>query len=174
MVHQDLASIYDDLVTPVLHEIGGLWASGNLSIPEEHIASQVLKDAMIKMQEVVNPEQKGLGRAFVLTLSEEMHDIPAKMVQHVLEARGFQVFYSGQKTVLENLDEIFNTFRPDRVYVSSTFVENSKQASDEFNYLGELCQQRGLAFYAGGTGLEQLETSVSFIRLQRFWDVMDL
>lgn len=155
MVHQDLAILYDDLITPVLHRIGTMWADGGLSISEEHLASQVLRDSIVRLQDVVNhaPAQ---GKSFVLTMSEELHDIAAKMTQHVLEQNGFKVLFSGPQTPVIDTEKIFAAFKPDRVYLSSTYVENIDGAQAELEELVRLCEVHGAKLYAGGSGLNQL------------------
>ncbi|MCF7807419.1 MAG: helix-turn-helix domain-containing protein [Candidatus Marinimicrobia bacterium] len=161
MVHQDLAILYDDLITPVLHRIGFLWANGEITISEEHLASQVIRDSIVRLQDVVNhaPAQ---GKSLVLTMSEELHDIAAKMIQHVLEQNGFRVLFSGPQTPVLDTEKIFSSLKPDRVYLSSTYVEDIDGAQSELEELVRLCQVHNAKLYAGGTGLNQLDlTEVS-------------
>ena len=173
IIHQDLAMIYDDLLTPVLHEVGRLWTEGELSITQEHLASQAIRDGIVKLQEIVPRPETTVGRAFVFTFSEELHDIPAKMVQHLLEVRGFQVLFSGQKTPVGNSGHVFETFRPDRVYLSSVYIEETKQAQIELKNLESLCESYGAELYGGGAGLNQLLTEGSKVKqLLSFRDVI--
>lgn len=175
MVHQDLAAIYDGLLTPVLHRIGEMWMEGKLSITEEHLASQTIRDGIIKLQDVVIRPESLKGKAFVLTLSSELHDIPAKMVQHLLEVGGFQVLYSGQKTPAGDTVNVFETFKPDRVYLSSTYIEDVETAQQEFNELTAICKQYGSQLFCGGAGVSQLTISntVSYRLLTSFQDVQN-
>ncbi|MCF7823364.1 MAG: cobalamin-dependent protein [Candidatus Marinimicrobia bacterium] len=156
MIHQDLASIYEDLLTPVLRVIGEKWMDGKISVSQEHLASQTIRDGIVKLQNVVVKPEILKGKAFVLTLSEELHDIPAKMVQHLLELRGYQVLYSGQKTPAEDTVSVFESFHPDRVYLSSIYAENISDAQSELKELIKLCADHKIDLYVGGSGLDQL------------------
>lgn len=173
MVKQDLANVYDNLLTPVLHQVGALWEKGELSVSQEHLASQTIRDGIIQLQDVVVRSNQNRERAFVLTLSDELHDIPAKMVQHVLETRGFQVLFSGQKTPVGETLEVFKTFNPDRVYLSTVYIENVLDARTEFEELQNLCDQYEANLYVGGNGLSQLDIDDSrpLNRLSSFQDV---
>jgi len=173
MVHGNLASIYDDLLTPVLHHIGELWMDDKLSVSQEHLASQTIRDAIIQLQDVVVKPEKSLGKVFVLTLSEELHDIPAKMVQHLLEHRGFQVLFSGQKTPVGDTISVFQSFKPERVYLSSVYIENVPGAQTELNELHQLCKKFESKLFVGGSGIAQLELEDSNdpVRLYNFGDV---
>ncbi len=174
MAHHDLVLIYDDLITPVLHEIGSKWERGDLSIAEEHLASQTIRDAIIKMQDIVVKPMMKNDRAFVMTFSDELHDIPAKMVQHLLEARGFQVLYSGQRTPVSDTPRIFESFHPERVYVSSVFVDNVQQTQAEFTELLGFCLTNKAELFVGGAGISQMviEEDDHVHRLLTLKDVM--
>jgi methanogenic corrinoid protein MtbC1 len=174
MVNQDLAAIYDDLLTPILHLIGEMWMDGNLSVTEEHLASQTIRDGIIKLQDIVVKEDQNLGKAFVLTFSEELHDIPAKMVQHLLEVRGFQVLFSGQKTPVGDTVSVFESYHPDRVYLSSVYNEDVLKGQAEFDELVALCKKYETKLYGGGAGLAQLNTKadIPMTVLKTFRDVI--
>ena len=156
MVNQDLVSIYDDLLTPILHIIGEMWMDGRLSVSQEHLASQTIRDGIIQLQDVVVKPEKTQGKVFVLTLSEELHDIPAKMVQHLLEQRGFQVLFSGQKTPVGDAESVFKSYKPERVYLSSIYNEHESEAQAEFKELQSLCKKYDATLYVGGSGVAQL------------------
>lgn len=175
MVNHELAVVYDDLLTPVLHQIGTLWENGKLSVSEEHLASQTIRDGIIQFQDIVVKPEPNYKKAYVLTLSDELHDIPAKMVQHVLEARGYQVLFSGQKTPVGETTKVFESYHPNRVYLSSVYVEKVAQARSEFQELRELCKQYDASLYVGGSGYAQLveEDSDDIHRLMSFREVQD-
>ncbi len=175
MVHHDLLLIYDGLLTSVLHEIGHKWERGELSITQEHLASQTIRDGIVKLQEIVKKPEPDEGRAFVLTFSDELHDIPAKMVQHLLETRGFQVLYSGQRTPIGDTVKVFESFHPQRVYISSVYVENLDEAQAELTELVDLCGKFNADLYGGGSGLSQLSIpeDIHIRQLSNFQDVME-
>lgn len=176
MVNHNLASIYDDLLTPVMHQIGELWVDGKLSVSEEHLASQTIRDSIIQLQDVVVKPADPAGKVFVLTMSDELHDIPAKMLQHLLEERGFQVLFSGQKTPTGDTLSVFNSYKPERVYLSSVYVENVSEAQAEFNELQALCEEFEADLYVGGSGIAQLDIdeTMKLTYLHNFKDVHQL
>jgi len=175
MVNHDLAIVYDNLLAPVLHQIGTLWENGKLSVSEEHLASQTIRDGIIQLQDIVVKPESNHEKAYVLTLSDELHDIPAKMVQHILEARGFQVLFSGQKTPVGETTEVFKSYHPNRVYLSSVYVEKVEEAKSEFQELRKLCKHYDAALYVGGNGYFLLvdEDSDDITQLKSFKEVQD-
>ena len=55
------------------------------------------------------------------------------MVDHLLEVRGFRVFNSGQMTTSLHIEKIFETFKPERVYVSCTVILDENRVQAEFD-----------------------------------------
>jgi excisionase family DNA binding protein len=173
LAQYQLHQIYDRLLTPVLHEIGQMWADGKISIAEEHIASQVIRDAAIRLQGIIRLPRRKIGKALLLNFSDEWHSLALKMVEHVLEVRGFRVFFSGQNTPLLKIENVFENFKPDRVYVSGTIVENLEKVQREFNTFANLCSQYNANLYVGGTAFDQVRIDHPAVvrRLFSFEDV---
>ena len=54
-----LYQVYDQLLTPVMHRIGDQWLEKTMSISDEHIASQIIRDAIIRLQGIIRvPREK--------------------------------------------------------------------------------------------------------------------
>ena len=70
-----LYDIYDNVITPALHKIGSQWESSQISVTEEHFASQTMKDCIIRLQGIINLPEKKLGVVMTMNLQNEMHDI---------------------------------------------------------------------------------------------------
>jgi methanogenic corrinoid protein MtbC1 len=167
-----LEVIYDDVITAVLYNIGNLWEKGKISATEEHIASQSLKDCLIRLQGItVSPAEK-LGRVLCLNLSTELHDIALKMVDQLLETKGFQVLFSGQITPALDLEKIFEKYKPDRVYISSTYNSDKEAAAAEMTMISKLCDTYDSKLYIGGRGVKDLIMPIlSAVYLKSFHDV---
>lgn len=166
-----LHEIYDHLITPVLHHIGSLWAEGTITVSNEHLATQSIKDAVIRLQGLLQLPSEKQGTALCLNLSGELHDIALKMVDHILETRGFNVLYTGQVTPIVDLDQVFEKFRPDRLYISSTMVADTHSAQSELDRCAHLCSLYETRMFVGGAGFEILKPPVSTKRLFTFSDV---
>lgn len=166
-----LHEIYDHLVTPVLHRIGTLWAEGAIAVSKEHLATQSIKDAVIRLQGLLQLPSEKKGRVLCLNLSGELHDMALKMVDHLLEVRGFTVLYTGQVTPMVDLESVFEHFRPDRVYVSSTIVTDINISQPELDRCAHLCQQFSAQLFVGGSGFDCLRAPEGTKRLYTFHDV---
>lgn len=168
-----LFHIYDNLLTPVLHEIGNRWMQKKLMVTEEHIASQIIRDAIVRLQGIIRVPKKKIGNVICLNLSTELHDIGLKMVQNILELRGFQTYYSGQQTPFIDIGKILTKIKPNRLYISSTFIGNKDDDQKEVNTLYEICKNNSIDVFVGGIGFDKLEYSHPVVarRLKSFEDV---
>ena len=171
----ELHAIYDRLLTPVLYEIGRLWEEEEISVIEEHIGSQTIRDGIIRLQGGISIPSKKIGSVLCVTLSTELHDIALKMVDHILEERGYNILFSGQLTPMYNVDKVLKKFDVDRVYLSSTYNQDTNMAQFELNYLLDQCESHNVDVYIGGNGFDKLSYNTDKIkgRLYSFRDVFE-
>ncbi|MBN2013254.1 helix-turn-helix domain-containing protein [candidate division KSB1 bacterium] len=166
--------IYDKLVTQVLHRFGELWESSKITVTEEHLYTQVVRDSIIRLQGIIKIPTEKIGKAFCMIMSTELHDIALKMVDHVLELRGFQVLNSGQMTPTLNIEKIFELYRPDRLYISSTVVLDLNSAQAEFDKLCYIAKDFGAQVFVGGRGFDQLHLNTCPVLKARLFTFKDV
>jgi excisionase family DNA binding protein len=154
-----LHRIYDHLVTPVLYRIGEEWHNGRLSMVEEHLATQVLRDGIIRLQGIIRLPERGKQRALCMNLSGELHDIALKMIHHLLEIRGFTVFYAGQQTPILEANAINPNNRYERIYISSTMIIDPEKEIGEWLAILDVLRQMSDEIFVGGRGFEILPHS---------------
>ena len=161
------------MLTPVLYEIGNRWIKNKINIIEEHIASQIIRDAIIRLQGIIRAPNKKIGNVLCLNLSTELHDIGLKMVQNILELRGFKIFYSGQKTPYFDLGQLLKKINVNRLYIASTVIDDISKDQKEINVIYDLCKKKSIDIYVGGVGFEKLDYSHPTVvrRLFTFKDV---
>jgi len=168
-----LYQIYDQLVTPLLHRVGLQWVQGNLSVIQEHIISFNIRDSIIRLQGIINLPTDKIGKAFCMTMSNDLHDIALKMVDHLLETAGYQVFNSGQRTPSLHIEKIFENYRPDMVFISSTFVQDLNSNQAEFDKICYISQQYQAKVYIGGLGFEKIDFDHPAV-VKRFYSFEEL
>jgi methanogenic corrinoid protein MtbC1 len=83
-----------DVIQPVLQEIGERWATGELSVTTEHIASNLLRTYLAQLIHLTPPPLRGMTVA-VGCAPGESHDIGALMLALFLRRRGFAVLFAG-------------------------------------------------------------------------------
>lgn len=168
LAQHPLHEIYDQLVTPVLHRNGDLWEQGEISIIEEHFSTQTIRDCLIRLQGIIQIPSEKIGAAFCLIMSQELHDIAIKMVDHVLELRGFKTLFSGQMTPSMKIEKIFKIYKPDRVYISSTTVNDVNLSQAEFDKICYIAQAHNARVFIGGQGFDEIDFSHPVVERKLF------
>ncbi len=168
-----LHQIYDKLVAPVLHQNGILWEQGEISVIEEHFSTQTIRGCVIRLQGTIRMPSEKIGTAFCLVMSQELHDVAIKMVDHVLDLKGYKILFSGQMTPSMKIEKVFKIYRPDRVYISSTFVTDLNLTQAEFDKICYIASDHNARVYVGGQGFEMIDFSHPTVekRLYTFEDV---
>ncbi len=166
--------IYDKIITPILWRIGDMWESGEHTIIEEHFVTQTIRDAIVRLQGIIIhlPSQKR-GKAFCLIMSQELHDIALKMVDQILELKGYLVLNSGQMSPSLNIEKVFEKYQPDQVYISSTVVQDENFVQAEFDKICYISEKHNADVYVGGRGFESIHFDHPAVK-QRFFSFEQL
>src|SRR4051795_4706276 len=85
----------EDVVRPALYEIGELWASGEISVAEEHVASAISDAILACMAPFSTAHLEGRHRVLVCCSEGELHAIGARMVGETFAAAEWAVEYMG-------------------------------------------------------------------------------
>ena len=173
MRQSPLHEIYDKLVTPVMHRNGELWEQGEIGITEEHFTTQTIRDCLIRLQGNIQIPSEKIGTAFCMIMSQELHDVAIKMVDHLLELKGYKILFSGQMTPSMKIEKIFEIYQPDRLYISSTIVTDVNLTQAEFDKICYIAQAHNALVFVGGRGFEVIDFSHPAVgrRLYTFEDV---
>ena len=109
-----------EVMTPALREVGERWHRGEVSVAEEHWATQVTLDEMERVR-LSRPAHRTLElQAVVAVAPEETHVMPARVVATLLEWRGWRVDFLGGGLPPEDLITFAARRRPDLVALSVT------------------------------------------------------
>lgn len=110
--HEDdikLLDYYEKVFVPTLEETGALWASGEMSIAEEHMISSVIDKLLTRFEHEKtdsHKEAKPLTAVLMLPGAEE-HEIPLKMTDEVFKYHGWKTFYLGRSIPVSSLEDLF-------------------------------------------------------------------
>ena len=117
-----LATALRDVVLPYLAELGERWAHGELTIIQEHFASNVIRGRLAGLA-------RGWGsgdgpRAVLACPPGELHDLPLLIFGIVLNRRGWRVEYFGVNTPLVELVDDARRSPPELIVVASATHEH--------------------------------------------------
>jgi DNA-binding transcriptional MerR regulator len=113
-----LDAVLSEVVVPYLHELGDRWEGGDVSIVQEHFASNVIRGRLMALA-------RGWGRgagplALLACVEGEQHDLPLVVFGLLLREHGWRIAYFGANTPLESLARAVGEMKPSAVIISGT------------------------------------------------------
>jgi DNA-binding transcriptional MerR regulator len=120
-------AVLDAVVLPYLRELGDRWERGEVTVGQEHFASNLLRGRLLGL---ARGWDGGVGpRALLACPPGELHDLALIAFGLALRARGWRITYVGADTPLSTLGEMASELRPDAVVLAATTAE--RFAADE-------------------------------------------
>ncbi len=148
--HISMATIGDEIIRPAMVKVGELWAEHKLEINQEHVASQALLEAIIRLgPELQRKPSNGLS-AVCACAEGDYHEIGLRILSYVLECEGWSVSYLGANTPSDTLGSFIKAMRPELICLSYTLDKPRSQFMGNVQSLGNLAHAYGATFLVGG------------------------
>ncbi|HET9671253.1 MAG TPA: cobalamin B12-binding domain-containing protein, partial [Actinomycetota bacterium] len=103
-------SVLQEVLLPYLRILGDRWASGEVSVAQEHFASSLVRGRLLGL---ARGWGAGAGPALVLACPPgEEHDLGLIMFGIAAARRGYRIIYLGQDTPFETIEQAVGSVRP--------------------------------------------------------------
>lgn len=150
---QSLAALFDQVVKPSMHSIGELWFRGELSIADEHLATQTAIAAVQKLRSVIHrPTPTGI-RALICGVEGDLHELPIHLLHALLEAEGWDVINLGSNTPFFTLVEALPKHRPQLLCISTKLMTDPDRGARDYAQVRKVAGKLNTAIALGGDGL---------------------
>ena len=136
----------------VLTAIGQRWATGDLSVLEEHAASERLGRALARCAESI-PLGANPPRALLATAIGDEHTLGLSLAEVVLREQGWATDWAGRGVSTEDMAGAVLSGRHQLLVVSaSSFSCDASLLRRQATALGRACEQANARAVLGGTG----------------------
>lgn len=130
------STVLRSVVLPYLHDLGTRWAAGEVSVAQEHFASNLLKG---RLAGLARDWGQGNGPGVLLACPpDELHDLPLMICGIVLSRTGWRVGYLGASTPIPELVTATRQLQPRLVVLASTTSDRFTSISTELSALGHV------------------------------------
>jgi DNA-binding transcriptional MerR regulator/methylmalonyl-CoA mutase cobalamin-binding subunit len=114
-------ALLSEVVVPYLHALGERWERGEVSIAQEHFASNVLRGRLLGL---ARGWGRGTGPRALLACPEgERHDLGLIAFGLALRERGWRIDYLGSDTPAESIAEAARVIEPALLVLSAVTAE---------------------------------------------------
>ncbi|MBN2203629.1 MAG: cobalamin-dependent protein [Thermoleophilia bacterium] len=120
----DVASLYSEVLVPLLHDTGEAWRAGDTTVWEEHLASQAVRSIVELVYPAVlkaKADVPATGRSVLLACPpEEAHDLGLRLVADRFDMAGWTTYFLGADTPFDEVVDAAGTLQVDAVVLSSS------------------------------------------------------
>ena len=141
------AQIDDEIIAPALWRVGDLWERGEISVADEHLATEITNRLLALQREAQRVEH----RVVLAAPAGEQHMVALRMVDNLLRNAGYDVAMLGSDVPGEALITMVRRRPPAVVCLTATMAD---PAGEMLETIGAL-QRRwpAMGFVIGGSGL---------------------
>lgn len=154
----DVQELYTALFQRSLYRVGELWSLNRLSVATEHLATSITEGLMtLVYPRIFNTDRTGKS-VVVSCIANEYHQIGAKMVADTFEMYGWDGYFLGADTPLQDLLHLVDSKSPDAICLSLSVYFNIPRLLEAITALRTVQTQApilvgGHAFQVGGTAI---------------------
>jgi DNA-binding transcriptional MerR regulator len=128
-------TVLQDVVLPYLHRLGERWEAGEVSVAQEHFASNLLRGRLLGLAQGWG---QGQGPGAVLAcLPGEHHELGLLAFGVVLRRRGWRITYLGTNSPIGAVADIARSLRPAVVVLLSMNPDNFLDHAREIKKLAK-------------------------------------
>jgi excisionase family DNA binding protein len=147
-----LASLFDRVVTTAMHQIGDLWHGGQLTIADEHLATQTAIAALQKLRSVIHLSAPSELKALICGVEGDLHELPIHLSQVLLENDGWDVITLGPNTPFFAVAEALTKHRPRLLCISAKLMADPDRLARDYAQVHKAASKLGGAIVLGGDG----------------------
>lgn len=116
-----IEAVIRDVLLPYLHELGDRWGRGEVSVGQEHFASNLIRSRLAGLAPGWGGGQG--PRALLACPPGELHDIALLSFGLVLRRSGWRVIYLGADSPISDIEQAARVLGPDVVMLSAADSE---------------------------------------------------
>jgi MerR family transcriptional regulator, light-induced transcriptional regulator len=156
-----LLDFYENLLIPILHQIGDQWAKGEIDVATEHICS----NATITLIDLINQKNinkkisksSSTDRPIILCTPEgELHSIGCKIIESLLIEKGHQVYNLTSPLPTNSIGSYLYNIDPNIIIISVTLEEN---INSTIRFIQEIRQYFNMPIIIGGNAIKLVSKS---------------
>ena len=122
-----MIQFYDNLLKPVMYNIGQQWAEGKLDAATEHVCvntAAALIKVIDKSRLVRSTDRYYKGTIFICTPNGEQHNLACNIIESVLLSKGYKVYNASPSLPADSVINSLKNFTPDAILISITLTDH--------------------------------------------------
>ena len=146
------AEIDDEIIAPALWLVGDLWERGEISVADEHLATEISMRVLTLQREAERlAVSRGAHRVMLATPAGALHVVALRMIGNLLRDAGYDIVMLGPDVPAGDLVASAKRYEPDVICLSTTMPGGSDRVLIAIDEVQRARPQS--SFVIGGRGL---------------------
>lgn len=162
--NSDPMTVVNDVLIKALDEVGKLYDSGKLFLPQLVASAEAAKTAFAEVTKLLPQGESAKGEVILATVKGDVHDIGKNIVKVVLQSHGYSVIDLGKDVPPETIVQAYKKYRPLAIGLSALMTTTVSSMEETINKLrsagcdtsifvggavlnGEIAKQIGADYY---------------------------
>jgi MerR family transcriptional regulator, light-induced transcriptional regulator len=120
----DVKRLYVDLFQRSMYQVGELWENNRITVANEHLATAITENLLSLVYPKIFSQARTGKKAIIACTANEYHQLGAKMVADILELHGWDGYFLGANTPLEEMLPNIQDIQPNVVGFSLSIPSN--------------------------------------------------
>ncbi len=155
-----LPDFYVKRIQPVMYRIGNMWATGEVTVAQEHVATALVSRIMAGAYRRFDFFGNSRGHALVACATDEFHELGARTVADLLELSGWDVTFVGADVPERDFQQMALDNPPEIVALSATIPSHLLRMKRMVNAIRTESTLQNTRIMVGGLALSMAPEAV--------------
>jgi len=146
----------DQIIFPLLRDVGDLWMEGELNVAQEHYISAFCREQLIGMLVSVDYGPTAGRLTICAAYPDELHDLAILGLAAKLAMKNHRIVFLGAQTPIEPLCALIEAHAPELVCLSLTLPRSASDVVACAQRIASISDTLTVAFGGAGLPLEEL------------------
>lgn len=120
------------VIFPFLERIGILWMTSNITVAQEHLVSQLIRQKLVTGIDLLPFPESNRPPVLIFLPEGEYHEIGVLYVQYLLKSSGTPVINLGTDLPITDLASFVKSGNPGKIFTHITFLPSGKLGIENF------------------------------------------
>lgn len=120
----EVRALYRELFEQTLYQVGTLWETNKISVAREHLVTAITENLLNLVYPHLFTSRPATKKVVISCAANEHHQIGGKMVADIFEMYGWDSYFLGANTPVDQMMDFIQEIRPDVVGLSLSIYVN--------------------------------------------------
>ena len=150
-----VTAIFDDVLAPVMHQIGEKWACGEAAVYQERRACEICMRLLHELRSTTASIEDASPTAIGGTIENDIYTIPVTMAEVLLRSIGWMATEIGTNLPFDTMRKAVSETRPRLFWLSVSFISDEEAFVAGINDLFLAAHEIGSALAIGGQAVSE-------------------